>query len=108
MSRHHTNSSSSSNPLCPPTYSNVLTYRYVHFGPNEGFFSNLSRFAEAELQLYCPSVELQNDAGSGDPVGVFGQHDYVGGKVVLDHACQSKGNLSISVSVDLYLLILPN
>ena len=110
MFPHRTDSSSSRDLLRPSTYSNVLTYRHVHFGPKEGFLSYLSRFAEAELQLYCPSIELpQNNAGSGGgPVAVFGQHDCVGGKVVLGRAChgQYKGNLSISVRVDPYLLIL--
>jgi hypothetical protein len=51
-----------------------------------------------ELQLYSPSVKLhQEHTDDRGPLAVFGDHDQVGGKVILDPSCYHTGRLSISV-----------
>ncbi|KAF9458236.1 hypothetical protein BDZ94DRAFT_1201451 [Collybia nuda] len=82
-------SSSSSDSRRPPssfvptqTYSHVSTYRSL----------------QMELQLYSPSVKLQQEHfDDRGPLAVFGDHDQVGGKVILDPSCNHTGRLSISI-----------
>ncbi|RDB30650.1 hypothetical protein Hypma_005833 [Hypsizygus marmoreus] len=93
MSRRRVESMSSGDSRSPPssfnpttstmsTYSHVSTYRSL----------------QMDLQLYSPSVKLQQDEyDGGGPLAVFGDHDQVGGKVILDPSCYHTGKLSISI-----------
>ncbi|TFK38120.1 hypothetical protein BDQ12DRAFT_121772 [Crucibulum laeve] len=61
-------------------YSHVSTYRSL----------------QLELQLYSPSLKVQEDGHRG-PLAVFSEHDQVGGKVILDQSCFHTGRLTVSI-----------
>ncbi|KAJ6588941.1 hypothetical protein B0H19DRAFT_1102139 [Mycena capillaripes] len=67
--------------LSTPSYSHVSSYRSL----------------QMELLLYSPSVKVVPSAWSANhTLPVFGDHDVVGGKVILDPSCQS-GRLMLTI-----------
>ncbi|KAJ7185644.1 hypothetical protein C8R46DRAFT_1061300 [Mycena filopes] len=67
--------------LSAPSYSHVSSYRSL----------------QMELLLYSPSVKVVPSAWSANhTLPVFGDHDVVGGKVILDPSCQS-GRLMLTI-----------
>lgn len=51
------------------------------------------------MQLYSPSIKMVKQVGLGEMIScpVFGDHDKVEGKVILDPNCSQNGRLSISI-----------
>lgn len=53
------------------------------------------------MQLYSSSIKMVKQIGLGGMIScpVFGDHDRVEGKVILDPNCSQNGRLNISVSL---------
>lgn len=84
--------------LSTPSYSHVSSYRWVLVYDATPKLLTLSRSLQMELLLYSPYVKVVPSAWSANhTLPVFGGHDVVGGKVILDPSCQS-GRLTLSVS----------
>jgi hypothetical protein len=51
------------------------------------------------MQIYSPSIKTVKQAGLGGMIScpVFGDHDKVEGKIILDHSCSQNGRLNISI-----------
>lgn len=60
----------------------------------------LRRSLQMEVQIYSNSVKtVQQEGHEGTkPLPVFGDHDQISGKVILDPSCSHSGRLSIDVS----------
>ncbi|KAJ7634892.1 hypothetical protein FB45DRAFT_476879 [Roridomyces roridus] len=68
-------------PVSTPLYSHVSSYRSL----------------QMELLLYSPSVKVVPTAWSANhTLPVFGDHDVVGGKIILDPSCQT-GRLMLAI-----------